>query len=246
MCEGKGLGLQGRTNYKVTGLKGSDFAQHCCCPFPFHLTTVSVTAVHSCPFSLIKGAGMWTSVGTTCLSDWVYSLTLGSAASLPCEYSLLNCHQAVGFGFLTLQVEGSCWKYKPISAVVFKIKLASSLSNLEMLLWTISSKPLVPTLFFTKWQLFKREKMTVSNWHNWLEPTPAILVLALPGIHSYPLISMGIHGPPIFELWGLTNLKIYCVFLLTPRHCRLLSLPTSLMDINNWVKGGFLGYFLTS
>lgn len=51
---------------------------------------------------------MWTSVGTICLSDWVYSLTLGSAASLPCEYSLLNWYQAVGFGFLTLEGEGSC------------------------------------------------------------------------------------------------------------------------------------------
>lgn len=165
-----------------------------------------------------------------------------------CEHSLLNCHQAVGFGFLTLQVEGSCWKHKQIGAVVFEIKLASSLSNLGMLLWTISSKTLVPALFISKCQLFKKKKMSVSNWDNWLEPTapPAILVLASPGIHSYPVISMGIHGPPIFELWGLMNPKIHCMLLLTPRHCRLLSLPTCLMGINNRGKGDFLGYFLTS
>lgn len=187
------------------------------------------------------------SVGTTCLSDWVYSLTLGSAASLPCEYFLLNCHQVVGFGFLTLQVEGLCWKYKRIGAIVFKINWASSLSNREMLLWSISSKTFVSALFFTKSWLFKKKKMAVSNWDG-LELTvpPAILVLASPGIHFYPVISMGIHGPPVFELWGLRNPKIRCMLLLTPRHCRLLSLPTCLMDINNWVEGDFLGYFLTS
>lgn len=54
--------------------------------------------------------------------------------------------------------------------------MASSLSNLEMLFLTASGKTFVPAAFVkTKCGLFKKKKMAVSNWDNWLEPTIPLL-----------------------------------------------------------------------
>lgn len=45
----------------------------------------------------------------------------------------------------------------------------------EMLFSTISGKILVPTPFCTKYWLFNKGKMTVSNWDNWLRPAVPLL-----------------------------------------------------------------------
>jgi len=55
------------------------------------------------------------------------------------------------------------------------MKIAFSLSNLKMLFLTISGETFVCAPFFTKCGLFKKKKMTVGNWDNWLEPTMPLL-----------------------------------------------------------------------
>jgi len=63
-------GFQAKANCKVMGRRGVALPNGLLCwPFTLHLTTVSNMGIHSAPFSLIKGVGMWPSVWTTCLSD---------------------------------------------------------------------------------------------------------------------------------------------------------------------------------